>query len=206
MSGPEVIVVPTGTANVASVLAALTRLGAIGRISNDPTDIRDAAHLVLPGVGTFGAAMSRLTADGLAEPLRRRIADGRATLAVCVGMQLLFEASEESPGAEGLGVLPGRIKRFTGDVRVPQIGWNDVTVPDGSRVLASGYLYFANSYRMASPPDGCATATADYGGRFVAALERGNLVACQFHPELSGELGLTIMQRWLDSAEGGASC
>ena len=207
MTCPDVIVIRTGTANVASILAALGRLGAAGRISSDPQEVQRAARLVLPGVGTFGAAMARLGSDGLVGPLRKRLDDDRPTLAVCVGMQLLFETSEESPGVEGLRALAGTIEPFSGDIRVPQMGWNNVTASADCRVLTSGYLYFANSYRLAAPPDSCAAAMADYGGQFVAALERGHLVACQFHPELSGMLGLDIMRRWLDGAgQEGPSC
>jgi len=207
MTRPDVIVVRTGTANVASVLAALDPVDSPGPISSDPDDMRQAARVVLPGVGTFGAAMAQLTTDGLVGPLRERLGEDRPTLAVCVGMQLLFECSEESPDATGLGVLPGRVERFAGDLRVPQIGWNDVTASADCRVLASGPLYFANSYRLSAPPEGCAVATADYGAPFVAALERGSLTACQFHPELSGQLGLAIMRRWLDGeSPEAASC
>ncbi len=193
----EIVIVRTGTANLASVAAALSRLGAGSRISESPADVSGAARLVLPGVGTMAAAMGRLTELGLVEPLRERIAKGRPTLAICLGMQLMCEGSEESPDARGLGVIPGRIARFPRGLRVPQLGWNRIEAEEGACVLGSGYAYFANSYRLVDAPLGWKVARCDYGGRFIAALERGPVVACQFHPELSGEFGLGIMKRWL---------
>ena len=197
----EVVVLPTGVANTASVLAALQRLGAAPRLSESPSEARDSSHVVLPGVGSFGAAMERLHALGLVEPLRARIAANRPTLAVCVGLQVLAEASEESPGVHGLGVLPGTVRRFPPTVRVPQFGWNRVAAPVGTGLLASGTAYYANSYRLTDVPAGWRAATTLHGGPFVAALERGRVLACQFHPELSGAFGLALLERWLLGAE-----
>ena len=196
MNGAEVVVVPTGTANLASVLAAFARLGAHARIAEDAVMVTDAAHVVLPGVGSFGATMAGLREAGLADALAARVTAGRATLAMCVGLQVLFEASEESPGATGLGALAGRVGRFPDEVRVPQFGWNRVSPEPGCRLVEPGYAYFANSYRVLEAP-GCAVATAEHGGRFVAALEQGRVLACQFHPELSGAYGRALIARWL---------
>ena len=197
MSGVEVVVVPTGTANLASVRAALARLGARALLAEDAAMIEDADHVVLPGVGSFGATMAGLRAAGLADALAARIGAGRATLAMCVGLQVLFEASDESPGATGLGAIPGRVGRFPETVRVPQFGWNHVVPAPGCRLIEPGYAYFANSYRVLEAPGG-AVATAEHGGRFVAALERDRVLACQFHPELSGAYGHALIARWLD--------
>jgi imidazole glycerol-phosphate synthase subunit HisH len=117
---------------------------------------------------------------------------------MCVGLQVLFEASDESPHATGLAALPGRVGRFADSVRVPQFGWNRVAPQPGCRLIEPGYAYFANSYRALEAP-GCAIATAEHGGRFVAALERGGVLACQFHPELSGAYGHELIGRWLDA-------
>ena len=204
MTGGETIVVRTGTANLASVLAALGRLDAPARTTTDPADIETAERLILPGVGAFGAAMGRLQTAGLVDPLRRRIEAGKPTMAICLGMQLFFEGSDESPGCVGLGVAPGMLKQFTGDIRIPQMGWNRIAADEACGILADGYVYFANSFRATDPPPGWAVATADHGGPFVAAMERGPVVACQFHPELSGAFGLEMIRRWL--AMGGASC
>jgi glutamine amidotransferase len=196
VSAPDVIVVPTGTANLASVRAALDRLGARARLAESAAMIEDATHVVLPGVGSFGAAMAGLREAGLDSALAARVQVGRATLAMCVGLQVLFETSDESPGAAGLAVLRGHVGRFSDSVRVPQFGWNRVEPEPGCQLLEPGYAYFANSYRVLEAP-GSAIASAEHGGRFVAALEQGRVLACQFHPELSGAYGHELIARWL---------
>jgi glutamine amidotransferase len=198
VSAPDVIVVPTGTANLASVRAALDRLGARARLAEDAAMIEKATHVVLPGVGSFGAAMAGLREAGFDGALGARVQSGRATLAMCVGLQVLFEASDESPDAAGLAVFLGRVERFPDEVRMPQFGWNRVEPEPGCRLLEPGYAYFANSYRVLEAP-GCAIATAEHGGRFVAALEQGRVLACQFHPELSGAYGHELIARWLEA-------
>ncbi|MBI1849965.1 MAG: imidazole glycerol phosphate synthase subunit HisH [Planctomycetes bacterium] len=179
------------------MLAGLRRAGAAPALTEDPDAVRAAERVVLPGVGAFAAAMLELDATGVASALADRVRAGRATLAVCLGLQLLGEASEESPGARGLGVLAGTARRFPESVRVPQMGWNRVEPDAGCRVLTAGDAYFANSYRLVDAPRGWLVATSDHGGRFVAALERGRVLACQFHPELSGAWGLDLLRRWL---------
>lgn len=206
MSANDVMVVRTGTANLASVCTGLQRIGARPQLTNDPAAIENAHVAVLPGVGAFGAAMKPLRDAGLDNVLAERIRAGRPTLAVCVGLQLLCESSTESPGVSGLGVIPGRIERFPNSLRVPQLGWNRV-VANGGSLVESGYAYFANSYRLPTTPPGWTAAHADYGGRFVAALEWGNVLACQFHPELSGVWGVALLRRWLTRAtEGAVAC
>jgi imidazole glycerol-phosphate synthase subunit HisH len=197
VSAAEVVVVPTGTANLASVLAALGRIGARPRLAEDAAMIERAAHVVLPGVGSFGATMAGLREAGLDVAVVARVRAGRATLAMCVGLQVLFESSDESPDATGLGIIPGRVGRFPDAVRVPQFGWNRIAPTSGCRLVESGYAYFANSYRVLEAP-GCAVAMAEHGGRFVAALEHERVLACQFHPELSGAYGHALIARWLE--------
>jgi imidazole glycerol-phosphate synthase subunit HisH len=197
MSGRPVVVLPTGTANLASVLAALRRLGAEPQIAADADAVRDAEWVVLPGVGTFGAAMAGLRRAGLDAVIAVRVRAGRSTLAMCVGLQILFETSEESPGAEGIAVIPGRVGRFPETVRVPQFGWNRIEPEPGCRYLQAGYAYFANSYRVTGA-QGCKVARAEHGQSFVAALERDQVLACQFHPELSGRFGHDLIGRWLE--------
>jgi imidazole glycerol phosphate synthase glutamine amidotransferase subunit len=204
MKNLPVLVVPTGTANMASMFAGLERAGARAQIATDPDRVFSCDRLVLPGVGALGAAMQRLSDQGLVEALSGRIEAGRPTLAVCVGLQILCESSAESPGVRGLGVLGGRVERFDSSVRVPQMGWNRVEAGEGCRLIESGFAYFANSYRLVDPPDGFCAAFSDHGGRFVAALERGGVLACQFHPELSGSWGLLLLRRWLEQNGGGA--
>jgi imidazole glycerol phosphate synthase glutamine amidotransferase subunit len=197
-------VVPTGTANIASVNAALTRLGATVGEARTAADVDAADGVVLPGVGAFGAAMSQVEARGLAPSLRERIGEGRPTLVVCVGMQLLCRESEESPGVEGLGILAQTVTRFGNEVTVPQMGWNQVDPAPGAKLVEPGWAYFANSYRLDRVPEGWVGATTDYGGGFASALERGDVLACQFHPELSGSWGADLLARWLDTAKAAA--
>ncbi len=197
----EVVVVRTGLANVASVLAALRRLGVTGELSDDPARVANASRVVFPGVGSFGAVATVLDKTGLRGVLRDRVDAGRPTLGICLGMQVLFASSAESPGAAGLGVAAGVVERFEGDVTVPQMGWNRIDAEESCAVLASGFGYFANSYRVSAVPSGWAGAVSDYSGRFVAGIERGGVVACQFHPELSGPYGRGIFERWLSVSE-----
>jgi imidazole glycerol-phosphate synthase subunit HisH len=194
----HVVVLPTGTANLASVLAACARLGARAEIAREPAEVAEAERVVLPGVGTFGATMAGLRAAGLAVAIAERARGGAPILAMCVGLQVLFEASEENPGSAGLGVLSGRVGRFPETVRVPQFGWNRIEPEPGCRFLEGGFAYFANSFRTLAAP-GCKVARAEHGESFVAALERGPLLACQFHPELSGAFGHRLIARWLES-------
>jgi len=204
----RVWIVQTGTANTASVVSGLRRVGAEPVVAGQeevdvaalPEAVATAERLVLPGVGAFGAARAALEEIGVVEALAERVRAGRPTLGICLGLQLLFEASEESPGVAGLGVLPGAISRFPDTVRVPQFGWNRVT-PQGEGLVRPGYAYFANSYLAVRAPEGWVASTAEHGGPFVAAVQRGAVLACQFHPELSGAWGLDLLARWL-----GASC
>lgn len=196
---PEVVIVPTGTANLASVMAAFRRLGAEPRLAADARDIARATHVMLPGVGAFGASMTRLREQGLDGAFRERIQADRPTICICVGHQLLFAGSEESPDAEGLAVIPERIGRFPENVRVPQFGWNLVRPEDGCDLLEEGYAYFANSYRAIAAP-GWKVAQAEHGGPYVAAIERGKVIGCQFHPELSGAYGSALLSRFLELA------
>ena len=191
------MVLPTGTANLASVLAAFTRQGARARVAREPAEVEDAPRLVLPGVGTFGATMAGLRAAGLDTAIAGRAREGAPVLAMCVGLQVLFETSDESPGSEGLNVLHGKVGRFPSTVRVPQFGWNRIEPEPGCRYLEPGHAYFANSFRVLAAP-GCKVAHAEHGETFVAAIECGPLVACQFHPELSGAFGHRLIARWLE--------
>lgn len=198
MNSCEVLIIQTGVANTASVLASIRRIGAIGRLTEDPGEVKKGKRVVLPGVGTFGAAMEKLQQTGLQEVLQERIARGLPTLAVCLGLQLLCSQSEENPGIKGLGIIPHPVCRFASSVRVPQFGWNLVTPEPESEFLEKGFAYFANSYCLQEAPKGWQVAFTEYGGSFVSALERGSVLACQFHPELSGEWGLGLLRRWLE--------
>jgi imidazole glycerol phosphate synthase glutamine amidotransferase subunit len=205
-----VLVVRTGVANLASVLSGLRKAGAEPQVSDDAEAVRAAAAVVLPGVGAFAAGMESLSARGLDAVLAERVREGKPLLAVCLGLQLLLDGSEEGPGVRGLGVVPGTARRFRDreGLRVPQLGWNRVAPRPGCALLRAGHAYFANSYRLVEAPAGFAAATAQHGGPFVAAFERGPLLACQFHPELSGAWGIDLLRRWIGAAFGGteAAC
>ena len=203
----EVLVVQTGTANTASVLAGLERAGARPVLAESAGQIAEAERVVLPGVGALAAAMSRLRKDGSDQALVQRVAEGRPTLAICLGLQLLCDGSEESPGVTGLGVLAETVRRFPDTVLVPQMGWNLVEPDKGCRYLRPGYAYFANSFRLTAVPDSWQVAWSDHAGPFVAAVEKGDLLACQFHPELSGTWGQDLLRRWVHGpGEGETSC
>lgn len=193
------LVVHTGTANIASVFAAFRRAGVQPHDTLDPHVVEHAPRLVLPGVGAFGAAMHNLHEARLVEPLRRRLRAGRPTFAICLGMQILCASSEESPGIEGLGLFDLPVARFQNTPRVPQFGWSPVALePNTQGILHDGYAYFAHSYRLVEQPQGWRCAMSEYGGLFVAALEKEGIVACQFHPELSGTWGHELICRWLE--------
>lgn len=195
----EVLIARTGTANVASVLAGLRRAGANPVLCADPDALRHAERVVLPGVGALAPAMSSLRALGVDAALAERLEAGRPTLGICLGMQIWLDTSDESPGIAGLGAARGHAARFpdVDGLRVPHLGWNRVAPGPGSR-LRPGYAYFAHSFRLSEVPPGWTAAWTEHGGRFVSAIERGDALACQFHPELSGAWGVALLQRWLE--------
>lgn len=205
----SVVIAATGVANTASVRAAFARLGVECELSASAESVARARAVVLPGVGSFAAGMAALRGGGVDEAICARIQRGAPTLAICLGMQLLFEASEESEGVQGLGVVTGTVRRFAGGLRVPQMGWNTLVAPDTCEMLRSGAVYYANSYRVEQEPRGWRAAMSEYGGAFVGAIEREGspgVVACQFHPELSGAFGAGLLRRWLVAAEECVPC
>jgi glutamine amidotransferase len=204
----EVVIIQTGIANIASVRASFERLSVRVNLTHDPDLVRHASHVMLPGVGAFGAGIAALgsRSSGLGEALVERFGHDRPTMAICLGLQLLAESSEETPGLIGLSIFEqSHVTRFdSNSVKVPQLGWNKVDVEPGANFLKPGYAYFANSFRLVNAPSGWTAAYADHGGRFVAAVERGPHLACQFHPELSGPWGQALIARWLGL--GGTPC
>ena len=195
-----VVIVSTGIANTASVRAGLHRVGAETKLSSDPEEITKASRVLLPGVGSFAAGTAHLRDHGLIEVLRNRIHQKSPTMAICLGLQLLARQSEEDNYEnEGLGILDVTVKRFPKEVKVPQLGWNEVTPHAESTMLKSGYAYFANSFCIAEQPSGWRASLAHHGHSFVAAIEKGPILAAQFHPELSGSWGLSILEKWLQT-------
>eukprot|EP00727_Mastigamoeba_balamuthi_P000260 m51a1_g10230 putative imidazole glycerol phosphate synthase (818) ;mRNA; r:161003-163933 len=205
-----VVVVRTGTANTGSMLAALRRAGADAAMATDAAQVATAGHVVVPGVGTYGACLAAVRGQpGLEEALRDRVRRGAATLFVCVGLQVLGNASEETAGVAGLGAVQAECRLIPAGegVRVPQQGWNRVEPAARSRFISPGYAFFTNSYAFLAPAgnsaepfgDGWAASTTQHGARLVSALERGQVLAVQFHPELSGRWGRDLLRRWLGS-------
>ena len=189
-----------GVGNLHSAAKALDRAGAEVRVVPTVAAAAGAAGLVVPGVGAYGACLRGLASAGGAAAVAGWLEGGRPLLGICVGMQLLFEASEEGPVGDGVGVVPGKIRHLTGQVKIPHIGWDEVTVGPGSRLFAGlgdgTRFYFVHSY--APEPDGEAiAAVCDYGGRFAAAVEHGNLFGTQFHPEKSGRAGLALLANFV---------
>jgi glutamine amidotransferase len=194
---PPIALVDYGVGNLHSAAKALDRAGADVRVVTAVADAgQGAAGLVVPGVGAYGACLQGLGTAGGPAAVADWLAGGRPLLGICVGMQLLFQASEEGPVADGVGALHGKIRRLGGGEKIPHIGWNQVTVRPGSRLFAGlpdgTRFYFVHSY--APEPDGDAVAAVcDHGGRFAAAVESGNLFGTQFHPEKSGHAGLALL-------------
>jgi glutamine amidotransferase len=194
---PRIAVLDYGIGNLRSAQKALARVGADAALTADPAEVAAADGVVLPGVGAFGRCAEALRAAGLEPVVHAAVASGRPFLGICIGMQLLYEASEESPGVPGLGVLPGTVRLLTGDVKRPQMQWNTLVVHRPSPLLDGladpAWVYFVHSYAAGDPASPDVVATCDYGGPVVAAVERGNVAATQFHPEKSGANGLRVL-------------
>jgi glutamine amidotransferase len=189
--------------NLTSVQRACAHLGHDTRIVRDPTEVDAAERVIFPGVGAAAQCMGSLQALGLAGALKRAIDAGKPVLAICVGLQLLFEHSEEDGGVPCLGILPGRVLRFRPDdsaIKVPHMGWNDVTFSAGeplARDLPGRHFYFVHSYYAVPGPGVQVVAESAHGVRFCAGVRRGNLAAFQFHPEKSGTVGLALLRNFL---------
>lgn len=189
--------------NLRSAQKALQHLGADARLTADPGLIREADGVVLPGVGAFGRCMEALHRTGLDVIAHEVVDQRRPFLGICIGMQMLFEASEESPGAAGLGILPGTVRLLPGDVKRPQMQWNLLERRGDPELLRlapdPAWAYFVHSY-AADTDDTIVTATCDYGGPVVAAVEQGSVWATQFHPEKSSRTGLAVLQAFVTKA------
>ena len=193
----DLVIVDSGVANLASIAGAFRRLGATIEVTADPVIVRNARRVVLPGVGAFGAGMSALRQNNLEQPIRDAVSAETPLLGVCLGMQLLCEGSEEAPGISGLGIIAGTCRLLPGDVRIPHLGWNSVTPEPGARFVTNGVAAFAHSYALRESSRETIPAWATHGVRFVAGLEQRSVLACQFHPELSGAYGAALLERWL---------
>ena len=192
-----IAIVDYGVGNLRSVERACLRVGAEARIIASPDELRWARGAILPGVGAFGDGMARLRAAGWPPVLQAWAAEGRPLLGICLGMQLLFDESEEMGRHRGLGLLPGRVLRFTGGLKVPHVGWNQVQPlcehPLLAGVPAGAYAYFVHSYYVEPADPALILATTDYGGPYASVVGRGNILGLQFHPEKSQEVGLRML-------------
>lgn len=191
-----IAIVDYNAGNLRSVKKALDYLKSDSMITSDPDDISQAEKIVFPGVGSFGESVFSLEEKNLTKVLKEFINDGKPFLGICLGLQLLFENSEESPKSEGLSILKGKVVKYKKG-KIPQIGWNEV-IPH-KKIFKRGYAYFVNSYYVA-PIDGSIIAcTTEYEGKeFVSAIRKKNITAVQFHPEKSGSFGLRFLKDWIE--------
>ena len=194
-------IIDYGAGNLQSVENALRYLDCECAVTADPQVLLAGDGAILPGVGSFGDAMEQLRARGLEQPIHEFVNSGRPFLGICLGLQILFESSEESPGATGLGLLKGKILRLPKEsgLKIPHIGWNSLNIRPDEPLFAGlpeePYVYFVHSYYLKAEED-IVTATAEYGAQIHAAVRKENLMACQFHPEKSGRVGLQILKNF----------
>ena len=209
-----ILVIDYGMGNLRSVSKALESLGASVCISGNPDDVARASKLILPGVGAFPAAMRELSARQLIDPIKAAIAKGTPYLGICLGLQLLLEQSDEGEGAVGLGILRGRVRKFSvngaAGLKVPHMGWNQVESPEPRApspeprcpllkgILDGSFVYFVHSYYAEPADSSVTTLETDYGGRFASMVWRKNLYATQFHPEKSQAVGLKLLKNFID--------
>lgn len=196
-----IAIVDYGAGNLRSVKKAFDFLGFESQFVTAPTEISGAERLVLPGVGAFGAAMDKLTERGLVGSIHRWVEEDKPFLGICLGMQLLFETSSESPGVRGLSLFKGVCKRFEHD-KVPQIGWNQISMTQRSNLFKGiddgSYFYFLHGYYIAPAEADIILAETDYALRYPSVVGRGRTYAVQFHPEKSGDKGLQLLKNWVE--------
>lgn len=189
--------------NLRSVEKALKALGETPVITRNREEILKADKVILPGVGSFGDAMEKLNQYGLTDVIREVTDRNIPLLGICLGLQLLFESSEECPGVRGLSILPGRIVKIPDcpGLKIPHMGWNSLDIKEGTKMFAGiesgAYVYFVHSYYLQAGDESIVVASAEYSTHIHAAVERGNVFACQFHPEKSGETGLKILKNFI---------
>lgn len=195
--------------NIKSVEKALQFLGEDVCITRDPQTILKAEKVILPGVGAFGDAMDKLHGYGLVNVIHEVVEKQTPFLGICLGLQLLFEKSDESRGVEGLGILKGEILRIPDaeGLKIPHIGWNSLDYPNQGRLFRGipeqSYVYFVHSYYLKAADENIVTATTEYGVRIHASVEQGNIFACQFHPEKSSETGMKILKNFVEIGREG---
>lgn len=198
-----IAVIDYGVGNLFSVEKALMAVGADVVVTGDAERIREAGKLLLPGVGAFGDCMKHLEAAGLVPVLKEEIGRGKPLLGICVGLQILFEGSEESPGVKGLGILSGMVRKIEAPGwKIPHMGWNSLDIKKPGDLFAGlgekAYVYFVHSYHALPADASLITATTRYGESLTASVGKGNIRATQFHPEKSGDVGLRILKNFVE--------
>jgi len=189
--------------NIKSVEKALNFLGEEAIITRDRDEILKSDKVILPGVGAFGDAMEKLHQYGLVETIQEVVKREIPFLGICLGLQLMFESSDEAPGVKGLGLLPGKILRIPkqGDLKIPHMGWNNIKIKEGAKLFQGleqdPYVYFVHSYYLKADDEDIVAATTQYGVTIHASVEKGNIFACQFHPEKSSTVGLHILKNFV---------
>jgi len=191
-----ITVLDYGAGNLKSITNMLEALGCEYKITDKKAEITDAERLILPGVGHFEQFMGALNSKDLTDSLIKTIKSGIPFLGICLGLQVLFEESEEAPGVKGLGIFSGKVARFT-QGKVPQIGWNKLKTTSNNSILSDDYVYFVNSYHAIPEDKSIISAYANYYTDFTASIEHENIFAFQFHPEKSGEVGYSFLNKWL---------
>lgn len=208
---PAIAVVDYRMGNLRSLKTSLQRAGANVRIITGSEGLEGADGLVLPGVGAFGPAMANLAEQKLLDPVLTWAREGRPFLAVCVGMQLLFEESEEDGRHKGMGLVPGRVRRLREGQKIPEMGWNTIELTRasidsiyGGSLADGGYYYFAHSFCAHAGEDSCVLATTTYGTEFASVVGKGRMIGTQFHPEKSAKVGLKLIKRFVSVCGEGA--
>jgi imidazole glycerol-phosphate synthase subunit HisH len=189
-----IAIIDYGSGNLKSVKKAFEKIGIDTIITNKKKEIEKADKIVLPGVGSFGFIMKKLKNKDLEKSIKKAIKNGKPYLGICLGMQILFEESEESPGVKGLGILKGKVKKFKKG-KVPQIGWNKI-IPK-NKIFKNDFFYFVNSFYVIPSDKKIIASTTKYFQNFASAIKYKNITAVQFHPEKSGKAGLKFLDRWI---------
>ena len=192
----KVVIIDYGAGNIKSIMNVVHSLGYETILTNDKETILNANKIIFPGQGHFGQAMEKLNELALTETIREAISLGKEFLGICLGLQVLFEKSEEAPNVAGLGILKGEVKKFI-QGKIPQIGWNKVVPTENNKYLPEDYFYYVNSYYVVPDDENIVSAYTDYNGKFCAAVQMGSVTAVQFHPEKSSQAGLTFFKNWL---------
>ncbi len=194
----KTIIVDYEAGNLKSVANMLSYLDVDFEISSDAEKILKADKIIFPGQGHFQQSMNNLSSKGLIQPIKSSIEKGIPFLGICIGLQILFESSEESPDTKGLGILKGEVKKFTKG-KIPQIGWNKIVTTPANTFLQDDYFYFVNSYYVEPKDKNIISSYCDYNGEFCASVQRKNLTAVQFHPEKSSNAGLNFFKNWINN-------